>query len=206
VNNSVYVLTVHDDGGGPALYAGGLLTSAGGTAARSIAKWDGASWTTLGSGIDADVYALTVYDDGRGPALCAGGLFTSAGGTAANSIAKWNGASWTALGSGVSGVSASVFNALTVYDDGGGPALYAGGTFTSAGGVPATYIAKWDGSSWTPSWKRDDQLRQGPDGVRRRRRTGALRRRSFHGRGRQSGEPYREVGRLELDRSWKRDE
>src|SRR5438552_18823760 len=40
-------------------------------------------------------------------------------------------------------------NALTVFDDGagGGPALYAGGTFTIAGGVAANRIAKWNGSS-----------------------------------------------------------
>jgi hypothetical protein len=33
--------------------------------------------------------------------------------------------------------------ALTVFDDGTGPALYAGGEFTTAGGTPASYIAAW---------------------------------------------------------------
>jgi len=35
--------------------------------------------------------------------------------------------------------------ALATFDDGsgGGPALYAGGQFTTAGGVAANYIAKW---------------------------------------------------------------
>jgi hypothetical protein len=37
-----------------------------------------------------------------------------------------------------------------VFDDGGGPELVAGGFFTTAGGVAAEYIAKWDGSSWSP--------------------------------------------------------
>jgi hypothetical protein len=34
-----------------------------------------------------------------------------------------------------------------VFDDGsgGGPALYAGGVFTTAGGMPANNIAKWQG-------------------------------------------------------------
>ena len=42
--------------------------------------------------------------------------------------------------------------ALTVFDDGsgGGQALYAGGDFPTAGGVPANYIAKWSGSAWSP--------------------------------------------------------
>ena len=90
-----------DDGGGPALYAGGDFTTAGGVAANGIAKWDGSSWTALGSGMNADVHALTVFDDGGGPALYAGGDFTTAGGVAANNIAKWDGSSWTALGSGI---------------------------------------------------------------------------------------------------------
>jgi hypothetical protein len=34
--------------------------------------------------------------------------------------------------------------ALAVYDD----ALYVGGDFTTAGGVPAKYVARWDGLSW----------------------------------------------------------
>jgi len=32
---------------------------------------------------------------------------------------------------------------MTVFDDGSGPALYAGGFFTQAGGVPVNYIARW---------------------------------------------------------------
>lgn len=39
--------------------------------------------------------------------------------------------------------------ALGVFDDGGGPALYVGGWFTTAGGEPANRIAKWDGSIWS---------------------------------------------------------
>jgi hypothetical protein len=40
--------------------------------------------------------------------------------------------------------------ALEVYDDGGGSALYAGGGFTSAGGAPANFVARWDGANWSP--------------------------------------------------------
>ena len=90
-----------------------------------------------------------MFDDGSGPALYAGGQFTTAGGVAANRIAKWNGSSWSPLGSGMNdGYGVSVI-ALTVFDDGSGPALYAGGYFTTAGGVAANYIAKWNGSSWS---------------------------------------------------------
>lgn len=50
----------------------------------------------------------------------------------------WN---WTGFGSGMD----DQVNALAIDSSGN---LYAGGTFTTAGGVPANYIAKWDGSTW----------------------------------------------------------
>jgi predicted outer membrane repeat protein len=39
--------------------------------------------------------------------------------------------------------------ALAVYDDGTGAALYAAGSFTHAGQLEATGIAKWNGSTWS---------------------------------------------------------
>jgi hypothetical protein len=69
-----------DDGTGAALYVAGEFLNAGDVAARHIARWDGSSWTALGSGTDALVMALAVFDDGSGAALYAGGAFTFAGG------------------------------------------------------------------------------------------------------------------------------
>src|SRR5262245_36393918 len=151
LDNTVRVLAVFDDGSGPALYAGGDFTTAGGTAANRIARWNGSSWSALASGLDGAVRALAAYDDGSGPALYAGGSFATAGGLPASRIAKWNGSSWSALGSGMSGgsVSGPAVDSLAAYDDGGGPLLYAGGDFTSAGGVAANHIASWDGSGWS---------------------------------------------------------
>jgi len=100
------------------------------------------------AGMDGDVQAMIVYDDGTGPALFVGGSFHSANGMPANGVAKWDGAAWTALGSGISGGYAYV-DAFAVCDDGSGPALFVGGSFTSAGGVAASNIARWDGASWT---------------------------------------------------------
>ena len=144
----VNALVVFDDGTGPALYAGGNFTEGGGEGNR-IARWDGSSWSTLGSGLDEAVYALAVYDDGGGPALYAGGDFLNAGGEPANRIAKWDGVSWSALGDGIGGADFPFVYALAVFDDGSGSALYAGGIFTTAGGVPANHIARWNGSSWS---------------------------------------------------------
>ena len=36
-----------------------------------------------------------------------------------------------------------IVSALAEYDDGSGSALFAGGSFTTAGGVLSTYLGKW---------------------------------------------------------------
>jgi hypothetical protein len=69
---------------GSNLYAGGGFTTAGGSAANSIAKWNGSSWTALGSGMNYDVHALAV----SGSDLYAGGVFTTAGGKVSAYIAR----------------------------------------------------------------------------------------------------------------------
>src|SRR6266478_97630 len=111
---------------GSDVYAGGLFTTAGGSAANYIAKWNGSSWSAVGSGMDYFVYALAV----SGSVLYVGGQFTTAGGSAATNIAKWNGSSWSALGSGL-GTSDSFDSVYALVVS--GSVLYAGGRFTTAG-------------------------------------------------------------------------
>lgn len=148
VNNIVQTMIVHDDGHGPAIYVGGMFTEAGNTVVNYIAQWDGVHWSSLGTGMDDQVWALAVYDDGTGPALYAGGHFHTAGGVTVNHIAKWNPGSpgsWSALDIGTD----NNVGALTVYDDGSGSKLYAGGEFSLAGGISASRIARWDGTHWS---------------------------------------------------------
>jgi hypothetical protein len=155
INSSGWVaaLTVFDDGSGtgPALYVGGPFTSAGGVLTDNVARWNGTTWSKLGDGVNGSVRAFAVFDDesGAGPSLYAGGYFTSAGGVPASKVAKWDGSSWSALGSGVTGTFSPFVYALAVFDDGSGPALYAGGDFTIAGGQKANYVARWDGTRWS---------------------------------------------------------
>jgi hypothetical protein len=150
LNGTAHALAAIDSGqaGGPALYAGGLFTIPFGGPGNYIAKWDGQSWSPLGTGMNFTVWTLAAFNDGSGPALYAGGDFTTAGGVAANRIAKWDGQSWSALGDGMN----NSVRALTVFDDGtgGGPALYAGGMFQTAGGVTVNRVARWDGHTWSP--------------------------------------------------------
>ncbi len=141
----VQSLAIFDDGGGPALYAGGDFHTVGGTAVDNIARWDGGSWSPVGSGLDGVVNALAVFDDGGGPALYAAGNFLQAGAVGVSRIAKWDGISWSALGVGLN----SQAYALTVFDDGNGPDLYVGGAFALAGGQAASRVARWDGTVWS---------------------------------------------------------
>ncbi len=153
----VYALaTFDDDGDGPrppSLFAAGDFHTAGSVSASRIAKWDGSSWSSLGSGLNSQAKCLVAHDDdGSGPhaaALYVGGTFSTAGTTQAKGIAKWDGSTWSALGSGT---TSSVYSLLSIDMDEGGPnspLLFAGGTFTSIGGVSARYVAKWDGANWS---------------------------------------------------------
>jgi len=147
----VYALAVYDDGGGAALYAGGIFNLAGMETVANVAKWDGFQWSALGDGVAGDdeddpayVYAMAVFNG----ELYVGGDFTMAGGAPARNIAKWDGAAWSAVGMPVDGVNRPV-RCMTVWDDGSGEALYVGGQFSTAGGSSANGVAKWDGSEWS---------------------------------------------------------
>ncbi len=124
------------DGSGN-LFIAGDFTIVGDTLANHIAKWNGSSWSPLGSGLNDWVLALAV----SGSNLYAGGYFTTAGGSAASHIAKWDGSGWSELGSGMDNL---VYTLAASGSD-----LYAGGQFSAAGGSAANYIARWNGSSWS---------------------------------------------------------
>ena len=139
-------LQVYDAGSGPALYVGGEFIWVDTVAATRIARWDGANWSALGQGIggaSVAVLSMAVYDNGTGPKLYASGSFTIVDGHPGfNRIAAWDGSSWAALGSGAN----AEVHALAVFDDGSGPALYAGGEFTLVAGVSCAKIARWNGT------------------------------------------------------------
>jgi hypothetical protein len=70
------------------LIAGGGFTTAGGTPANKIARWNGSTWAPLGSGVSgglSKVHALAVYNG----ELIAGGNFTIAGEHVSAFWARW---------------------------------------------------------------------------------------------------------------------
>jgi len=128
-----------------AIHAAGSFTSADGVPASLIARWNGSTWEPLGLGLSGGsspkVTALVVRDG----ELFAGGTFTSAGALVVNHIARWDGAQWKDLGGGVAGPSGTAnINDLALYHGD----LIAAGSFTTAGGITAGCIARWDGSAW----------------------------------------------------------
>lgn len=150
VDGNLDVLAVFDDGSGPKLYAGGNFSSIGGVSAGSIARFDGHAWSPLGTtSPNGDVRSMAYFDDGSGPKLYVGGRFSNLGSVTASRIARFDGVTWSQVGAGLSGTSANVVSKLTVFDDGSGAKLYAGGAFQTSAGVPMPAIACWDGSIWS---------------------------------------------------------
>ena len=117
------------------LYVGGSFYSAGNILANGIAKWNGTSWSAVGSGIVGEVYSLCVFNG----ELYAGGYISSAGNIPVLGLARWNGTSWSAVGN----IATSDVKAMTVFNG----ELYVAGEFPGffANG---TSIVKWDGSNW----------------------------------------------------------
>lgn len=59
------------------------------------------------------------------------------------------GQNWKDVGGGMTGTQPFFDQIYCLYVDTATNLLYAGGHFHSAGSVPANYIAKWDGVSWS---------------------------------------------------------
>jgi hypothetical protein len=131
---------------GDSLIVGGSCRCAGTTRVNRIARWDGNTWSPVGSGFgsNARVYALAEFGDTEGAEarLYAAGFLPRLG---QYYVFVWNGVEWEPVGNGFNGGVAS----LAVFDDGTGPALIAGGSFTTVGSTPALRLAKWDGVSWS---------------------------------------------------------
>lgn len=119
------------------LVAGGSFTLAGVTPANRIAKWNGSSWSALGSGLNDFVQTMDIFNGN----LWVGGNFTTAGGQPANYVCRWTGSAWWPL---PSGASAGVYD-FQVYNG----ELVMCGNFEFVAGMTTNYIAKWSGVSWS---------------------------------------------------------
>lgn len=113
-----------------------------GPGTTSVRKWNGSSWTTVvttnsvltGEGIKAILFS----PNGN---LYIAGFYSTIGGVSASNISVYNGTSISPLGSGLNAIAYSL-----LYLNG---IIYAGGEFTSAGGLSlADRLAVWNGYVW----------------------------------------------------------
>jgi hypothetical protein len=81
----VFALATYEDD----VVAAGNFVLAGGEPASRIARWNGADWGTLGSGLHNEAFALQV----SAGELFVGGHFGYAGGKSSTNIARWMGES-----------------------------------------------------------------------------------------------------------------
>ncbi len=133
------------------LVVAGLFESAGGVQASNIARWDGAAWHPLGPGLFGaggnnvvpNVYVLGEFQGD----LIAGGPFRYSGAQQLNGIARWDGEAWHSLATGVTWSFPYVGPYVSGLAEFSGDLVVSGG-FTTAGGVNAPGIGRWDGSSW----------------------------------------------------------
>jgi trimeric autotransporter adhesin len=159
------------------LMTAGKFQRSGSGFVSNIARWNGAEWSQVGSGLLGPVYALGLAPNGD---VIAGGRFAQAG--SAN-IARWDGAHWQPMLPGLLGESVRAVHVARdgrlyaggsldgghVYERVGGAwvplgpgfngrvlalgedsrgHLIAGGEFTVCGDQPINRGARWDGTQW----------------------------------------------------------
>ncbi|MFY9344221.1 MAG: hypothetical protein WAT39_17145 [Planctomycetota bacterium] len=124
------------------LLAAGTFPGPGG--GNNLAQWNGTSWSTyapglVGAGLSAQITDLTVLPNGD---VAACGSFSQC-------LVVWNGALWSSPGTPTAPVwqGTPTVTALTVTTNGD---LVVAGNFTAIGGVAATNIARWNGTTWAP--------------------------------------------------------
>ena len=142
-NRLVFDLEIAPDG---SLYIVGNFETVSGVAnTLHIAKWDGATWSALATGLagaygNSAVSCLRFAPNGN---LYVGGEFLNADGTSGDYLCYWDGIAFHRIGT----VELNGFVNAIEFDSSGN--LFVVGEFTNAGGITnADYIAKWNGVSW----------------------------------------------------------
>lgn len=127
------------------LYVGGFFQGIGSLNASNIARWDGTSWHSLGSGsangVNNSVQSMSIFQN----KLYIGGIFQKAGGMDINFLVIWDGSSFTSLPAGsllsVSSPTGSYVTTTLVV----GSQLWVGGYF---GVLSSVNLGVWNGTAW----------------------------------------------------------
>jgi hypothetical protein len=128
--------TIYGDTVNDILYATGNFTSVGGVSANYLAKWDGGTWSSIGSGLLNSYSAAHAIEIYNGDLVIVGMMFFPI----TSRVAKWNGAGWDSLGTNFGDAT---FGIKVLNNE-----LYAFGAFETENSIYYNGIAKWDGSNW----------------------------------------------------------
>ncbi|MFT3685589.1 MAG: hypothetical protein QM783_11780 [Phycisphaerales bacterium] len=130
--------TIHNN----ELYICGSIQTIGGRPINNVARWDGTRWQPVGNGLyfinGASTTANNIFSFGGSLYL-----FTKTNSGSIYHFARWDGSTWTIDPF----PAANGFISQTVQGPDG---LYFLGDFTSIGGVAATRIARFDGTTFYP--------------------------------------------------------
>ena len=135
----VNALVVGADGD---LYVGGGFATVGEALANGVARYDGTNWFALVNGSPGlDVHSIALV---KTNVYVAGNFSLPLAGIA--NLARWDGGNWVSLGGGLGNDGYGPYVASLAA---GTSKLFVAGGFTSAGGLPATNLACWDGNQWS---------------------------------------------------------
>ena len=112
------------------------MSKIGNTIVSRFAKWDGRSWSSIGS-FNGDVHSIAT----DGESVLVGGDFTLVEDVAVRNIARYYSGKWVSVGGGLDGTVLSIQSL--------GSCVYIGGKFTSSFADdgqemrPAKYLTRW---------------------------------------------------------------
>lgn len=131
--NSIVSTVVEFEGD---LIAGGYFSNAGGDpAADRVARWNGTTWSAMGTLPGIQVEDLRVLD-GQLHAVC------NSSGNSSSTVHRWNGTAWEQIGNAISN---AFLLAVMEFQD----TLYIGGAYQNADGdATADNIAMYNGTTW----------------------------------------------------------
>lgn len=147
----VNAMALHDpDGDGPRaveVAVGGLGFVNDSPLLDGIAHYDlsSGSWRPLGRGIEGRVRCIVAAANGD---LFVGGRIEAAGGVETGGIARWDGERWHRLATGIHTEESFSFAAVQVMAPLADGSLAVAGSFTTAGSVPVSSIARWHRDEW----------------------------------------------------------
>lgn len=124
----------------------GYFTGAGAVNSQSIVAWDGTAWQGFDGGFANQGAQVVSYNSELIASSSAGNLGLNPGtGTTLGHVARWTGAHWQTIGT-VTPIFSLGDHGMTVWN---GKLIY-GGSFSHVNGVPASNVAQWDGTTWSP--------------------------------------------------------